>query len=221
VTIGPKSGKVYFTDATDYAPQRQYAFQPWDTLYASKMDLARGKATGRLLQYDPQTDITTILAPDLRFANGIAVDKDETYLIVAETFGVNLLKFHLSNGTMETLIASQDLPGYLDGVDCSWTTGLCYAVMPSAIVPIHKFWNLLPIKASQLLRTVIMLLPRWMAPPVQKFGGLLEVHPITNEFRFILDASGQDISMLTGVTVHKDKLYLGSLVNKYIGVYNL
>jgi Strictosidine synthase len=221
VTVGPKTGRVYFTDSTDYAPHRKYSFHVWDTLYASKMDLARGKGKGRLLQYDPHTDTTTILAQDLKFANGIAVDKDESYLIVAETFGVNLLKYNLANGTMETLIGSRDLPGYLDGVDCSWTTGLCYAVMPSAIVAIHKFWNYLPIKGSQLFRTMLLLMPSWLMPAVKKFGGLVEVDPITKEFRFILDASGKDVSMLTGVTVYKNKLYLGSLKNKYIGVYNL
>jgi Strictosidine synthase len=221
VTIGPKTGKVYFTDATDLAPRRQYSFEPWGTLPASKLDLARGKAMGRILQYDPHTDTTTILAQNLRFANGIAVDKDETYLIVAETFGINLWKYHLSNGTMEVLVASRDLPGYVDGVDCSWTTGLCYAVMPSATVPAHFFWNSLPMKGSQLLRTVLLMLPPWMAPAVSPFGGLLEVDPISKAFRFILDPTGKDVRMLTGVTVYKDKLYLGSLENDYIGLYNL
>jgi Strictosidine synthase len=221
VTIGPKSGKVYFTDATDLAPRRQYSFQPWGTLQASKLDLMRGKATGRILQYDPHTDTTSILAENLRFANGIAVDKDETYLVVAETFGVNLWKYHLSNGTMEVLVASRDLPGYVDGVDCSWTTGLCYAVMPSAIIPVHFFLNSLPVKPSQLLRTMLLMLPPWMAPAVSPFGGLLEVDPISKEYSFILDPKGTDVGMLTGVTAYKDKLYLGSLKNDYIGVYNL
>lgn len=221
VVIGPKTGKVYFTDATDIAPQRKYAFDAWDTLFASKLDLVRGIAAGRLLQYDPSTDTTTILATDLKFPNGIGIDKDETYLIFAETFGVNLWKYHLSNGTMEILIGSEDLPGYLDGVDCSWTTGLCYAVMPSAIVPLHHLLNHIPIRISQTLRNIILLLPKWLVPPVKKFGGVVEVNPNTKEYRLLLDPTGKDISMITGVTVHKNKLYLGSLLNKYVGVYNL
>lgn len=221
VVIGPKTGKVYFTDATDIAPQRKYPLDAWDTLFASKLDLVRGKAAGRLLQYDPNTDSTTILATDLKFPNGLGIDKDETYLVFAETFGVNLWKYNLSSGTMEILIASQDLPGYLDGVDCSWTTGLCYTVMPSAIVPLHHFLNFVPIQVSQILRTFLLLLPKWLAPPVKKFGGVVEVNPSTKEFRLLLDPTGKDISMITGVTVFKNKLYLGSLSNKFIGVYNL
>jgi Strictosidine synthase len=219
VVIGPKTGKVYFTDATDIRPI--YASSQWDTLFASKLDLLRGKAHGRLLQYDPTTDKTSLLASDLKFANGIGIDKDETYLIVAETFGVNVWKFHLNNGTMELLLASEHLPGYVDGVDCSWTTGLCYTVMPSAIVPMHHLLNSVPIQVSQMLRTLMLLLPKWLVPPVQKFGGLVEMNPMTKEFRLLQDPTGRDISMITGVTVHKNKLYLGSLSNQYIGVYNI
>ena len=122
---------------------------------------------------------------------------------------------------MEILIGSQDLPGYLDGVDCSWTTGLCYSVMPSAIVPFHYFLNHIPIQLSQTLRNIFLLLPKWLTPSVKSFGGVVEVNPNTKEYRLLLDPTGKDISMITGVTVHKNKLYLGSLSNKYIGVYNL
>ena len=93
--------------------------------------------------------------------------------------------------------------------------------MISAIVPMHLFLNSVPIQVSQLLRNMILLLPKWLAPPVKKFGGIVEVNPSTKEFRLLLDPTGEDISALTGVTAYKDKLYLGSLSNKYIGVYNL
>ena len=166
-------------------------------------------------------DTTTVLARGIKFANGIAVDKDETYVVFAETFGVNLLKYNLQDGTLEVLIHSLDLPGYLDGVDCSWSTGKCYSVMISAIVPIHKLWNRLPSSLSKLLRNVAMMLPRSIAPAVKQFGGIVEVDPVTKDFRFLLDPTGQDIHMLAGVTVHKNKLYLGSLENDFIGVYSL
>ena len=35
------------------------------------------------------------------------------------------------------------------------------------------------------------------------------------------DPRGEDIGMLTGVTLWDEKLYLGSLHNDYIGVYDL
>jgi Strictosidine synthase len=236
VVIGPRTGRVYFTDATDIMadcqlvedesspPKRRHhrhKRRSWDALYASKLDGTRGKGTGRLLQYDPRTDTTTVLARGLHFANGIGVDKDETYLVFAETFGVTLRQYHLHNHSLDVLIHGRDLPGYLDGVDCSWTTNLCYAVMPSAIVPVHKLWLQLSPTWSQVLRTLLLTLPRFLATAVQPFGGLVEVNPVTKEFRLILDPTGKDVAMLTGVTVHGNKLYLGSLHNDYIGVYDL
>lgn len=111
VTIGPRTGKVYFTDASDIAPDRVKA-STWDVLYASKVDVMRGKQTGRLLQYDPSTDEVSVLARGIWFANGISCDQDETFLVVAETFGVRLLKYDLKDGGMkglEVLVHSKDM----------------------------------------------------------------------------------------------------------------
>jgi len=235
VAIGPKTGRVFFTDSTQIAPDQDHRTpRKWDTLYASKMDLMRGKPTGRLLQYDPATDETTILARNLHFANGVAVDKDETYVLVAETFGIHLHRYNLKDATLTTVVSSAQLPGYLDGVDCSWDTtahtkknsgggNKCYAVMISAIVPLHKLLNALPGPLSQFLRNVVMMLPRFLAPPVQKFGGVVELDPARPEQppRLFLDPVGKDISGMTGVTVHQGKLYLGSLKNDYVGVYEV
>lgn len=237
VAIGPRTGRVYFTDATDIAPDHMIDWlrrdRHWDTLYASKVDLIRGVATGRLLQYDPATDETTVLLDHLHFANGVAVaDAEERYLIVAETFGINVLRYDLHDGTVTTVVKGAELPGYVDGVDCSWQHNLCYAVMPSAIVPVHKLWNALPEPLSHLIRTIAMVLPRRLVPPVKTFGGVIEFDPTgkvttdtttTNVTRTFLDPTGRDIGMLTGVTVgpNDGKLYLGSLLNKFVGVYDL
>jgi Strictosidine synthase len=234
VAIGPRTGRVYFTDASDIRPDLimtgwRHRRPTWDTLYASKLDLVRGRPTGRLLQYDPVTDQTTVLLDQLHFANGVAVaDAAERYLIVAETFGVQVLRYDLHDGTVTTVVHGAELPGYVDGVDCSWQHNLCYAVMPSAIVPLHKLWNALPGSLSHLIRTVAMVLPRRLAPPVKKFGGVIEFDPTgiattTNVTRTFLDPTGRDIGMLTGVTVgpNDGKLYLGSLQNKFVGVYDL
>jgi hypothetical protein len=38
---------------------------------------------------------------------------------------------------------------------------------------------------------------------------------------YILDPDGTDVSDLAGVTYHQGKLYMGSLKNDFIAVYNL
>jgi hypothetical protein len=230
-------------------------------MYMAKMDFVRGKRTGRLLEYDPATDQVKILVSNLWFANGVAVDKDETFVMISETFQTRALKYHLQGsktGQVEVMNKEKAFPGYPDGADCSWTTGLCYAPMPSAALKLMKKVYGLAHPTDVAIRNLLMAIPRWLAPKVVPYGGIVELFPgndkedshITRKSvscrlllvadcqRLVFDAHeltlsslvhpeilqdpfGTDIGMITGATVHNDKLYLGSLRNNYIGVYAL
>ena len=120
------------------------------------------------------------------------------------------------------------LTGYPDGADCAWkgvtskTREYCYTVMPSAITPLSKLMYKLPNPLDRILRTLVLALPKSMAPPIKPYGSAVEVDPVNGRVvRYIQDPSGADISRLAGVTVHDNKLYLGSLTNDYITVYEL
>lgn len=196
----------------------------WDTMYASKTDLMRGKRTGRLLEYDPHTNELKILARNLWFANGVGIDKDENYIFLAETFALRLLKFHLSGpqqGTLEPLVESHDMTGYPDGADCGGSKRLCYAVMPSAVVPLMKLISKVPYPLDIPFRNLYMMLPKSLSPRIKPYGGVIEVDPTTKDIRYIQDPYATDIGMLADVTVWNDKLYLGSLRNNFVGVYDL
>ena len=86
-------------------------------MYGSKIDALLGKPSGRLLEYDPATDEIRILARNLSFANGIAVDKDETYLVFAETFRLRVGKYYLrgdKQGNIEYIVEGHPSPA------CKW-----------------------------------------------------------------------------------------------------
>lgn len=217
VCIGPKTGKIYFTDASDIRSDR--TGNTWDTLYASKVDLLRGRPAGRILSFDPKTQNVDVVATGIRFANGISVDKNEQYLIVAETFGPRILKYELTTGTTNVLIDTPDLPGYPDGVDCAGNK--CYAAIPSSIVPLHRLVNALPGPMSVLLRGLVMALPRRFAPNTKPYGGIIEFDIHTGASRLYQDPLGEDVSFLTGVAVHEGKLFLGSLKKAFVGVMEL
>lgn len=212
--------------ATDILPDR-IGTHSWDTLYASKVDLMRGKKAGRLLRYDPKTRELDVLADGLWFANGVAVDKEETFIMISETFSSRALKYHLDGkrkGTLEVM--ADKFPGYPDGADCSFTNGKCYAPLPSSEPGIMKFLHKLPNYLDLLPRALVMLLPRSLSPKVVKYGGVVEIFHENSEHesyisKIIQDPTGEDISMLTGVTEYDGKLYLGSLKNDYIGVFDL
>jgi DNA-binding beta-propeller fold protein YncE len=112
LAIGPVSGKVYFTDASNVPPPRNLDMT-FDVLYGSAVDLLKSKPTGRLLEYNPSTDTVTVLAKNLWFANGVGVDQDEEYLVVAETFGLRLMKYYLKGdkkGQSENIIERSPSP---------------------------------------------------------------------------------------------------------------
>lgn len=227
VAVGPQTGMVYFTDSTVIAPDRVDT-RSYDTMYGATTEAMKVSQTGRLLRDNPHTDEVTVLARSLHFPNGIAVDKDETFILFAETFALRMMKYDLSSAKLEVVV-DEGLTGYVDGVGCAWkgvtstSSSKCFAVMPSAMIPIMKLVMGVNHPWDMVLRTILMGLPKFLAPPVKRYGGLveIEVSATKNQIRIIQDLYGTDIGMLTGVTVFGDKLYLGSLKNDFIGVFQL
>ena len=224
VAIG-KSGKVYFSDATDIAPDRFGGM--WDAIYTSKVDLARGgRRRGRVLEYNPETDEVRVLVSDIHFANGVSVDKDEKFLIVSETFQARTLKYYLEGpkkGALEPI--DTFFPAYTDGVDCNQNTGLCYVALPTSPGAMNLIYNI-PDPFDRYMRTLIMALPRSVTPKPPRFGGVVELDPgdETKEqrvVRMLLDPKGEDVPLVTGTTVQKGKLYLGFIQEDFVGVYDL
>eukprot|EP00548_Thalassiothrix_antarctica_P012985 CAMPEP_0194172294 /NCGR_PEP_ID=MMETSP0154-20130528/6772_1 /TAXON_ID=1049557 /ORGANISM="Thalassiothrix antarctica, Strain L6-D1" /LENGTH=508 /DNA_ID=CAMNT_0038884915 /DNA_START=94 /DNA_END=1620 /DNA_ORIENTATION=+ len=238
VTIGPKSGTVYFTDASDIMPSLSKS--KYNVMYTSKLDGVRRKASGRLLQYDPKTDEVTVLATNIHFANGITMgDADETYLLISSTFNTkakHVLRYNLVTNTLEdndnddnTNDSSLLWTGFTDGIDCGDFKGnnnrRCFVAIPVS-TSLDPFLNFLlftlPHPLDMRVRTFLLLLPERFAPSVDAhpYGAVAEIN-IADGLPVSLyqDPSGTDISSVTGVTVHDSKLYLASLEHNYIGVY--
>lgn len=112
VIVGPKTGLVYFTDATVVYPEKDRNLM-WDAMYASKIELMIGP-TGRLLKYDPVTDKVSILLSDMWFANSVTVDQDERYLLFTESFSLRIGKYYLQGpkeGSVDYLVNGDPSPG--------------------------------------------------------------------------------------------------------------
>jgi len=50
------------------------------------LDVLEARPHGQLLRYNPMSNETVIVLDDLAFANGVALSKDEDYLLVCETW---------------------------------------------------------------------------------------------------------------------------------------
>ncbi len=114
-----------------------------------------------------------------------------------------------------------------DGVDCGWKgvtadTSLCFAANPSSMTPVHKLLLKPPHPIDVIIKTMLFLLPKEMLPHTEPYGGITVLDAETSTYiGLIQDPTGADIGHLTGVTVHDNSLFLGSLDNDFIGVYDL
>ncbi|KAG7361056.1 hypothetical protein IV203_036156 [Nitzschia inconspicua] len=186
LTIGPVSGKIYFTDASTVPPPRN-GDMTYDPMYASKVDALKAAPSGRLLEYDPSTD----------------------------------------TGEIEYIVRGSPSPAYFDGVDCAWkgvtaATSHCFAANPSSVILAARILLSLPHPVDWMLRTLLITLPKEWLPKTTHYGGITVVDPTTSSYiALIQDPTGEDVRHITGVTVHDNKVFLGSLENNYIGVYDL
>ncbi|KAL7460057.1 hypothetical protein ACHAXS_000524 [Conticribra weissflogii] len=227
VDIGPKTGHVYFSDASDVRVDRDVKSGKWDIMYASKVEAMRGKMTGRILRFKPESGQVDVLATGAAFANGVAVDKDETFILYTSTYEGAVMKYFLDGdkkGQSEKILTQ--FPGFLDGADCSFERGTCYVAIPSTISPLAGLVFSMPDFIGKPIRSLLMILPRWMTPNAEPYGGVAEIYPGSATIppsvkRIFQDPDGRDVNIITGVTEFKGKLYLGSLHENYITVYDL
>lgn len=216
VTVA-KNGKIYFTDAsTRFGPGASGS-----TMEASILDLMENSATGRVLEYDPATKATRIVAHGLSFANGIVMSQDESALLVNETGRYRVWKISAAanNLDMQTLDAQSaaqasvlldNLPGYPDnltrGLDGKIWLG--FAAMRTA--DLDRFAKM------PWARKVILRLPRKLWPIPKPYGHVMAFTEDGKVVADLQDPSGA-YPETTGVTETKDHLYIQSLHAKTLG----
>ncbi|KAH8500894.1 hypothetical protein H0E87_015931 [Populus deltoides] len=82
--VDSRTGVVYFTDSSIYFQRREYL-----------LAIINADKTGRLMKYDPNSKKVTVLLKGLAFPNGVALSKDNSFVLVAESFTMRILKFYL------------------------------------------------------------------------------------------------------------------------------
>jgi sugar lactone lactonase YvrE len=207
------NGKMYVSDAsTRFAPAT------WGgTFEASVLDIIEQSATGRILEYDPATQATRIVARGLSFANGVALSQDEQTLFVNETGKYRVWKVSVKASNLDVTQASpqasvlfDNLPGYPDnlmrGLDGKIWLGFAKPRNPT----IDKLAN------QPVLRKLTLRLPRAMWPIPKAYG---HVMAFTEDGKVVADLQDPTGAYpeTTAVTETRDRLYVQSLHAKGLG----
>jgi sugar lactone lactonase YvrE len=206
-----KNGKMYLSDAsTRFAPK------DWGgTFEASVLDILEQASTGRILEYDPATQTTRVVAGGISFANGVALSQDGQTLFVNETGKYRVWKIavtanRLDIRTLATQPSAQasvlldNLPGYPDnlmrGLDGKIWLGLAKPRNPTIDALAQKPW----------LRSLTLRLPRVLWPIPKAYGHVIAFTEDGKVVADLQDPSGA-YPETTAITETKDRLYVQSL----------
>ncbi len=197
-------GTVFFSDTSKVHPISRWM-----------AEMVENTHTGRLLQRDTDGSLT-VLVEGLRFANGVALAKDESYVAVAESAGRTVVRRWL-DGTRRgrTELFLDDLPGYPDNI----STGSDGLIWVTVFSPTHPLLERLQ-TAPAPLRKVAWRLPEKVHPRQERTARVLAFDDDAN---LVHDRrlSAEHFHTVSGVREHNGTVWLGSLVEPAVACFSL
>lgn len=201
-----RDGSVYFSDASSKYGQGEYLF-----------DLLEARPYGRLLRYSPATGRTTVLLRDLYFANGVALSRDESFVLVNETYRYRITRFWLAGpkaGTSD--LFADNLPGFPDGLSSNGEGTFWVALFTVRNPLVDRVFHPRP-WAKRLLAK----LPKAVWPRPESYGLIAALDEEGRPLRSLHDPGGRHVREITTAREFGGSLYFGTLENDWIGVYAL
>jgi sugar lactone lactonase YvrE len=204
-----KSGRMYLSDAsTRFAPK------DWGgTFEASVLDILEQASTGRVLEYDPATRVTRVVARGISFANGVALSQDEQSLFVNETGKYRVWKIAVDARDLDigsappgsqARVLLDNLPGYPDnlmrGQDGRIWMGFAKPRGAAIDNMAGKPW----------LRSLTLRLPRVLWPIPKPYGHVIAFTDDGKVVADLQDPAGA-YPETTAITETADRLYVQSL----------
>jgi len=198
-------GTIYFTDASS-------RFGVGEHLY----DLLEARPHGRLLAWDPAAKTARVLLRGLYFANGVALSRDESFLLVAETYRSRLRRLWLRGPRRGTTdVFADNLPGYPDGVAADGRGTFWVAMFTVRNQAADR------LQPRPWAKRLLAKLPSFLWPRPEPYGLVLAFDEQGRLLRSLHDPGGERVSPVTSVQPAGDVLYLGTLTGDWIGRYRL
>ena len=199
-------GTIYFTEASAKFPMSQFA-----------NDILEHGPNGRFLAYDPRTQETRTLLRGIHFANGVAVDPDQSYVLVAETGLYRVIRFWLrgpKQGQSETFI--DNLPGFPDGISSNGKGKFWLAL----VTPRDELLDtkLLP---HPFLRKVVVRLPSFLHPAPKRYSFVLGLDKNGKVTDNLQNGAPDCYAEIANAVERDGMLYFGSIAESTVGKFKL
>ncbi|CAI5534592.1 unnamed protein product [Closterium sp. Naga37s-1] len=206
IAASDENGTLYFTDTSTRFHRRNFF-----------VAIMEGWSDGRLMKVDLATGEVEVLARNLAFANGVALSKDQSFLIVCETTKARCMRYWIKGPKAGSTELFLDLPGLPDNVRLN---------------PRGRFWIALHAKRGIVidvlatrpwLRHILMRLPLEVkilyalivgAP----HGYLIEVDENGEITEVLEDSLGLVVRAISEVEERKGQLWMGSVIMPHLHV---
>lgn len=223
IAIDHESGNVYFTDATRIAPARSTDRHEGGTFISFGTSHLAGEASGRVLCYVPSTGETHVLATGIRFANGVALSKDRTHLIVVATSSYVLYKVPLTGVQTPMSMSSkpipaselelfypETLPGFPDGLTVA-SDGSVWVPLFAPVPGIARFADIAP----AFIRHILVRIPHRFRPTADAVHSVIAVISADGQLMRTLHDKQKRFGLLTSVERCGPYLFCGSLKGRH------
>lgn len=210
------SGKIYFSDATTRFPYVAGTIGSEDE-DVSVLDIVENSATGRILEYDPASKSTRIVARGLSFANGVALSHDEKALFVAETgryrvwkIDVDVADLVVDPESTRASVVLDNLPGFPDNL-MRGQDGRIWLGLTAPRAPILD-----QLADKPFMRKLILRLPKFLEPAPVDYGHAIAFTEDGEVVADLQDPTGT-FPRISGVTETADRLYFHNLNSRGLG----
>lgn len=203
-----EDGTIWWSDSST-----RFGIERW------KDDFVQNTRTGRLLRRDPDGTVSVVL-DGLAFANGVALSAEGDFVAVAETGARTVVRHWVSGpraGTRDLL--AEDLPGYPDNI-ARGSDGLIWITIASPTDPLVERLQ----KGPLALRRLATKLPEALQPKPKQTVRVVAYDAagsLVHDIDLRPAEHGASYHMVTGVREHDGRLWMGSLHEPAIAVYDL
>ncbi|XP_057785081.1 protein STRICTOSIDINE SYNTHASE-LIKE 10-like [Salvia miltiorrhiza] len=208
--IDDEKDVIYFTDSSTEYYRREFM--------SSVLTMDK---TGKFMKYDMSSKEVTVLLRGLAFANGVALSKDHSFVVVVETTRCRVLRFWLEGPNAGTHNIFAELPGYLDNIRRNsegefWVALHSKNGLVSKLSASYSWFGRallnLPLNFKQLHYLLVGGKPHATAIKLSDEGKVLRV---------LEDVEGKTLKFISEVEERDGKLWIASVLMPYIGIYKL
>ncbi|MEM9839740.1 MAG: SMP-30/gluconolactonase/LRE family protein [Pseudomonadota bacterium] len=193
-------GTIYFSESSQVFHLENF-----------RKDIIEDTQTGRLLRWRPGEE-PEILLSGLSFANGVVLDPDGRFVLVAETGKMKIHRVWLDSGKADLFA---EVPGFPDNLSIG-SDGLLWCAVPS--LPLDSLQKIhgLP----KFVRKLIAQLPEALGPQVPKCCRVA-AFDLSGNLVHLLEGDPSVYHYVTGVRERDGKIWIGSINEDALGYFTM